>query len=125
MSMRSLNRCDVTYGEHVLVSSCEVVGIHGNPTRIVCQTCIFYDLRCTMWRSCDENVVCQLGTVLEDDPTVGNLSQLHFRQIFDASTVQESLDLFANYATRRGNRVGFRGEEVNLSFFLCSPKPVF
>src|SRR5712691_4462438 len=125
MSMGCLNRCDVTYGEHVLVSSCEVVGIHWNPARLICHACISYNLRRTMWRSCHEHIVFQVGSILEDDPMVVNLCQFRFRQIFDPSTVQESLNLFANYATCRRNRVGFRGEEVNLSLFLCSPKMLF
>src|SRR5437660_567664 len=122
MSMRSLNRCDVAYGEHILVSGCEVVGIHGNPTGIVCQTGISHDLRRTMWWSCDENIILQLGTVIEENLILLNPGEFHLRQVFDPTTVQESLDLFANNTARCRNWMGLRCEEVNFSSLLCSSK---
>src|SRR5947199_186173 len=71
-----------------------------------------------MWWSCDENIILQLRTVIEDDLILVNPSQFRLRQIFDPATVQESLDLFANDAACRRNWMGLRCEEVNLSSLL-------
>lgn len=75
-----------------------------------------------MWWSCDENIILQLRTVIEEDFILVNPSQFCLRQVFDPMTIQESLDLFANDGARRRNWMGLRREEVNLSSLLYSSK---